>query len=110
LHDPEDRRYVVCDEVLQETFGCARFAALDLTRLVSEHLSPADPIEIEYTIKYRLLSLARHLSAIPNIFAVVPDARVTGRTIESVTTSRWRSTRPSRRRTPCWAIRPHRAR
>ncbi|ELR11094.1 SWIB/MDM2 domain containing protein [Acanthamoeba castellanii str. Neff] len=51
LHDPEDRRYVVCDEVLQEAFGCTRFAASDLTRLVSEHLSPADPIEIEYTIK-----------------------------------------------------------
>jgi chromatin remodeling complex protein RSC6 len=54
LHDPEDRRYVVCDEVLQEAFGCTRFAASDLTRLVSEHLSPADPIEIEYTIKYHL--------------------------------------------------------
>jgi SWI/SNF-related matrix-associated actin-dependent regulator of chromatin subfamily D len=51
LHDPDDRRYVVCDALLLEAFGCGRFAAAELTRLVSEHLSPADPIEIEYTIR-----------------------------------------------------------
>lgn len=51
MHDPEDRRYIVCDGALQEAFGCERFPASDLTRMVSENLAPADPIEIEYTIR-----------------------------------------------------------
>lgn len=51
LHDPEDRRYVLCDDVLQEVFGCSRFAAADLVRLVNENVTPADPIVIDYTIK-----------------------------------------------------------
>jgi len=51
LHDPEDRRYVLCDAVFQRAFGCNRFPVAELARLVGEHLSPPDPIEIDYTIR-----------------------------------------------------------
>jgi SWI/SNF-related matrix-associated actin-dependent regulator of chromatin subfamily D len=51
LQDPDDRRLINNDEALAAVFNCSKMEISALPRLISEHLGPPDPIEIEYTIR-----------------------------------------------------------
>jgi len=47
----EDRRQVLCDAPLKEIFGCEKFEFSAIPHMISEHLGPSDPIEIEYSLR-----------------------------------------------------------
>ncbi|CCH46907.1 hypothetical protein BN7_6512 [Wickerhamomyces ciferrii] len=51
LQAPEDKRIINCDENLSKLFNVPRFNFRDLIELLSKHLSPKPPIEINYEIK-----------------------------------------------------------
>lgn len=51
LQAPEDKRIINCDENLSKLFGVPRFNFRDLIELLSRHLSPNKPIELEYEIR-----------------------------------------------------------
>lgn len=38
LQDPSDRRYVLCDELLQRVFGVKRLHAFGVAKLIGPHL------------------------------------------------------------------------
>ena len=51
LHDPEDRRVVLCDEKLSNLFGVQKFMFPSMPELLARHLFPADPIVLNYTVR-----------------------------------------------------------
>lgn len=51
LLDPEDRRVVHADAGLKEAFGQDRLYFPQVPDLLTQHLSPADPVVIDYTVK-----------------------------------------------------------
>ena len=43
-------RKVICDSALKNTLGCDQFEFFDLLELISPHLLPMDPVELQYQI------------------------------------------------------------
>lgn len=51
LQDPEDRKTIINNPVLKEIFGCDRMQFSQIPQLLTEHLSPPEPYEIDFKIK-----------------------------------------------------------
>ncbi|KAL6057133.1 SWI/SNF and RSC complex subunit Ssr3, variant 2 [Balamuthia mandrillaris] len=51
LQDPDDRRQFISDEALQQVFHVKKIQFSEIPQLLSEHLGPPDPIELDYTIR-----------------------------------------------------------
>ena len=50
LQNPNNRKIVVCDSALKNTLGCDQFEFSELLQLISPHLLPLDPVELEYQV------------------------------------------------------------
>lgn len=51
LVDPEDKRQVLFNEPLKKVFSCDKALFTQLPEMLREHMSPADPITINYKIR-----------------------------------------------------------
>ncbi|KAJ3043895.1 SWI SNF, matrix associated, actin dependent regulator of chromatin, sub d, member 3 [Rhizophlyctis rosea] len=51
LQDPEEKKFVNCDEPLQRILGVPRIPFSSIPEVLQRHLFPADPVVIEYTVK-----------------------------------------------------------
>jgi SWI/SNF-related matrix-associated actin-dependent regulator of chromatin subfamily D len=57
LQDADDRRIIICDEKLQQIFGMPKIMFPNIPELLARHLFPADPVILNYTVRY--ISLTR---------------------------------------------------
>jgi SWI/SNF-related matrix-associated actin-dependent regulator of chromatin subfamily D len=55
LQDAEDRRIIVCDDRLKQIFGMPKIMFPNLPELLSRHLFPADPVVLNYTVRYEIV-------------------------------------------------------
>jgi SWI/SNF-related matrix-associated actin-dependent regulator of chromatin subfamily D len=51
LQDPEDRKTVINNSTLKDIFGCDRMQFSQIPQLLTEHISPPEPYEIDFRIK-----------------------------------------------------------
>ncbi|KAJ3223865.1 SWI SNF, matrix associated, actin dependent regulator of chromatin, sub d, member 3, partial [Clydaea vesicula] len=51
LQDPDDRRYINCDDTLKRVFNVQRFLFTQIPELLNMHILPPDPVVLEYIIK-----------------------------------------------------------
>lgn len=66
LQNPDDKRYVNCNEALKQIFGVERLFFPAISELTKSHIFPPDPITLNYTIR---VDVASHTS--PYVYDIV---------------------------------------
>ncbi|KND03228.1 uncharacterized protein SPPG_02282 [Spizellomyces punctatus DAOM BR117] len=51
LQDPDDKRFINCDEQLRQILGQPRITFAHMPELLRAHFAPPDPIVLEYTVR-----------------------------------------------------------
>ena len=52
LLDNEDKRFIICDEKMQQIFGAPKIMFAQVHEIIARHLLPLDPVVLNYTVRW----------------------------------------------------------